>query len=89
MRSHDPNYKFETMTINRNYAGTKISPTNRRVIGLGNYTGGELVFTDKTSPHYGSHNIRNKWLKFDGRIEHNVKLFKSTRYTMVFCIWWT
>jgi hypothetical protein len=28
--------------------------------------GGELVFSDKKSPHYGTHNIKNKFLKFDG-----------------------
>ena len=50
-------------------------------------TGGELVFTDKKSPHYGSHNIKNKWLKFDGKYEHYVKPFKGTRYTIVYYSW--
>eukprot|EP01051_Picozoa_sp_SAG22_P011870 SAG22_NODE_1181_length_5234_cov_12.279455_6_plen_56_part_00 len=27
------------------------------IIGLGNYTGGELVFTDKKSPNYGVHTV--------------------------------
>ena len=30
------------------------------IIGLGNYTGVELVFNDKQSLYYGTHNIKNK-----------------------------
>eukprot|EP01052_Picozoa_sp_SAG31_P000900 SAG31_NODE_28_length_32713_cov_39.100509_10_plen_51_part_00 len=44
-----------------------------------NYTGGGLVFSHKKSPHCGSHNINNKWLKFDGSTEHFVKPFTRTR----------
>ena len=54
---------------------------------IGNYTGGELVFTDKKSPYYGSHNIKNKWLKFVGDTPHYVKPFKGTRYTLVYYHW--
>ena len=36
------------------------------IIGLGNYTSGELVFSDKKSPNYGVHNIKNRWFKFVG-----------------------
>ena len=88
MRSHNPSYKFDAVTINKNHAAAKHVDKNNKppsyIIGLGNYTGGELVFTDKKSPHYGSHNIKNKWLKFDGSTEHHVKPFKGTRYTLVY-----
>eukprot|EP01051_Picozoa_sp_SAG22_P011060 SAG22_NODE_1036_length_5904_cov_4.908355_7_plen_84_part_00 len=57
------------------------------IIGLGNYTWGELVFTDKKSPHYGTHSIKNKWQKFTGDTEHYVKPFKGTRYTLVYYHW--
>ena len=91
LRSHDPNYKFEAVTINKNHAAAKHIDKNNKghsyIIGLGNYTGGELVFTDKKSPNYGSHNIKNKWLKFVGDTEHHVKPFKGTRYTLVYYHW--
>ena len=91
MRSHNPSYKFDAVTINKNHAAAKHVDKNNKppsyIIGLGNYTGGELNFTDKKSPHYGSHNIKNKWLKFDGSTEHHVKPFKGTRYTLVYYRW--
>ena len=43
-----------------------LDPLESYIIGLGDYTGGELVFSDKKSPYYGSHNIKNKWFKFVG-----------------------
>ena len=54
---------------------------------MGDYTGGELVFTDKASPNYGTHNIKNRWLRFDGSTEHYVKPFKGERYTLVYYHW--
>ena len=68
LKTHDPNYKFEAVTINKNHAAAKHTDKNNKghsyIIGLGNYTGGDLVFNDKKSPHHGAHNIKNKWLKF-------------------------
>jgi hypothetical protein len=83
-----PNYRFQAVTINKNHAAAKHVDKNNKgysyIIGLGNYTGGELVFTNPKSPHYGSHNIKNKWLKFRGNTEHYVKPFKGERYTIVY-----
>jgi len=91
LRSHDPKYKFEAVTINKNHAAAKHVDSNNKghsyIIGLGNYTGGELVFHDKKSPHHGTHNIKNRWLKFTGDTEHSVKPFKGTRYTLVYYHW--
>ena len=91
MKQHDPKYRFDAVTINKNHAAAKhIDRQNKGhsyIIGLGNYTGGELVFTDKKSPHYGSHNIKNRWLKFTGDTEHYVKPFTGQRYTLVFYRW--
>ena len=85
------NYKFEAVTINKNQRAAKHVDKNNKghsyIIGLGNYTGGELVFTDKASPNYGVHNIKNKWLKFVGDTPHYVKPFKGTRYTLVYYHW--
>ena len=91
LKSHDPNYKFEAVTINKNHAAAKHVDKNNKghsyIIGLGNYTGGELVFNDKKSPHHGTYNIKNKWLKFVSDTEHHVKPFKGTRYTLVYYHW--
>eukprot|EP01050_Picozoa_sp_SAG11_P018856 SAG11_NODE_2916_length_2840_cov_13.306457_2_plen_112_part_00 len=46
-------------------------------------SGGELVFSDKKSLYYGSHNIKNKWLKFVGDTDHFVKPFKGTRVVVI------
>jgi hypothetical protein len=90
-KAHDPSYRFHAVTINKNHAAAKHTDQNNKghswIIGLGNYTGGELVFTDKSSPYYGTHNIKNKWLKFVGDTEHYVKPFKGERYTLVYYNW--
>ena len=91
LKSHDPNYRFEAVTINKNQKAAKHTDVNNEgnsyIIGLGNYTGGELVFSDKKSPYYGPHNIKNKWLKFVGDTDHYVKKFSGTRYTLVYYHW--
>eukprot|EP01050_Picozoa_sp_SAG11_P012850 SAG11_NODE_1458_length_4874_cov_218.142827_2_plen_167_part_00 len=88
LKQHDKNYKFESVTINKNQQSSKHIDKNNSgksyIIGLGNYTGGELVFSDKKSPYYGKHNIKNKWLKFVGDTEHYNTPFKGTRYTLVY-----
>jgi hypothetical protein len=88
LRSANLGYEFEAVTINNNHAAARHVDKNNKghsyIIGLGNYTGGELVFTDKKSPHYGTHSIKNKWLKFTGDTEHYVKPFKGTQYTLVY-----
>ena len=91
LKQHDTSYRFHAVTINKNHAAAKHIDQNNKghswIIGLGNYTGGELVFTDKSSPYYGTHNIKNRWFKFVGDTEHYVKPFKGERYTMVYYNW--
>jgi hypothetical protein len=59
------NYTFEAVTINENQqAAAHVDKNNKGhsyIIGLGDYTGGDLVFTNENSPYYGTHNIKNKW----------------------------
>ena len=85
------NYKFEAVTINENQqVAAHVDKNNKGhsyIIGLGDYTWGDLVFTDKKSPYYGTHNIKNKWFKFVGDTEHKVTPFKGTRYTLVYYHW--
>jgi hypothetical protein len=91
LKQHTPGYTPRAVTINKNHAAVKHTDKFNNppsyIIGLGNYTGGELVFSDKKSPHYGTHNIKNKFLKFDGSTEHYVKPFKGERYTIVYYRW--
>ena len=46
------------MTVNKNQKASSHTDINNvgesYIIGLGDYTGGELVFTDKNSPYYSS-----------------------------------
>ena len=70
MKSHNPSYKFDAITINKDH--TAVSHVDRNkppsyIIRLGNCAGDELNSTGKKSPHYGSHKMKNKWLKFDER----------------------
>jgi hypothetical protein len=91
LKQHDPKYRFEAVTINKNQKAHSHTDVNNvghsYIIGLGDYTGGELVFTDKDSPYYGTHNIKNKWLKFVGDTPHHVRPFKGERYTLVYYHW--
>ena len=91
LKQHAPGYTPQVVTINKNHAAAKHTDKFNNppsyIIGLGNFTGGELVFSDKKSPHYGTHNIKNKFLKFDGSTEHYVKQFKGERYTIVYYRW--
>ena len=89
IKSHAPSYRFDAVTINKNHAAAKHIDKNNTgwsyIIGLGNYTGGELVF--ESGPHKGTHNIKNRWLRFKGDHPHYVKPFKGQRYTLVYYHW--
>ena len=89
LKSHAPRYAFHSVTINKNHASAKHVDRNNKgfsyIIGLGKYTGGQLVFD--SGPYKGVHNIKNKWLKFKGDHPHWVKPFKGERYTLVFYHW--
>ena len=89
LKSNAPNYAFHSVTINKNHRSAKHTDRNNKgfsyIIGLGNYTGGDLVF--ESGDYKGSHNIKNKWLKFKGDHPHFVKPFKGERYTLVYYHW--
>jgi|TARA_B110000208_G_C11724217_1_gene413900 hypothetical protein len=86
VKAHDPKFRHTSLIINKNHAAAphkdKYNKGHSYIIGLGNYTGGELVFED--GPYKGAHNIKNKWLKFKGDHTHFVKPFKGERYTIVY-----
>ena len=89
LKSHDPKYRFQAVTLNKNHASARHTDKYNRgpsyIIGLGNYTGGELVFEEGS--YKGKHNIKNRWPKFEGDTPHYVTPFKGTRYTLVYYHW--
>ena len=89
LKAHAPNYAFHSVTVNKNQRSAKHTDKFNTgfsyIIGLGNYSGGELVFED--GPHKGSHNIKNRWLKFKGDHVHYNTAFTGERYTLVYYHW--
>ena len=86
---HDPKFKFTTIQYNKNQRAAKHKDGRNvgvsYIIGLGNYTGGELIVYDEDDKNPVKHNIRNKFYKFNGSTHfHETSPFKGERYTMVF-----
>ena len=55
------------------------------IIGLGDYTGGELIIYDENGENPRLIDIQNKFFKFDGSIyPHETAPFSGERFTMVF-----
>lgn len=82
MHVHDPKFKYTSIQINKNMAcaphrdAHNMGPSYG--IGLGRYTGGELVVDGQ------KFKLRNKFVKFDGRLLHHVEPFKGERYTLIY-----
>lgn len=80
--SHDPNFEWTTIQINKNIQSPPHIDKNNvgmsYIIGFGDYTGGDLVI--EGIPH----DIKNKFLKFDGTLGHWVSDFIGTRYSIIF-----
>jgi len=89
-KEKDPKCRPDAVTLNKNHAAAKHVDSNNKghsyIIGLGNYmyTGGELVFTNKKSPHYMYVWI-TQYQKQMAQI-HYVKPFKGERYIIPWCI---
>lgn len=77
-----PDFKYTTIQLNKNIKSPPHIDKNNvgpsYIIGLGNYTGGELSIEGK------KHDIKNKWLYFDGTKGHWTECFEGTRYSLVF-----
>lgn len=82
MKIYDPDFKFTTIQLNKNILSPPHIDKNNvglsYIIGLGDYTGGNLVIEGK------EYNIKNRFKKFDGRLGHWVTPFQGSRYTLVF-----
>jgi hypothetical protein len=79
---HHPNFKYTTIQLNKNVLSPPHIDKNNvgpsYIIGLGEYTGGELSIEGR------KFSIKNKWKFFDGNKGHWTEPFKGTRYSIVF-----
>ena len=89
MKMRDPNFKFSSIQYNKNHKAKKHKDGHNvgisYIIGLGDYTGGELIVYDAAGKNPKKHNIKNKFYKFNGSIySHETAPYKGERYTLVF-----
>ena len=89
MKIKDPKFKFTSIQYNKNNRAKRHKDSKNvgisYIIGLGNYTGGELNIFDENEKNRVKHDIKNKFYKFNGSIyPHETVAFKGERYTLVF-----
>ena len=77
-----PDFRWTTIQLNKNVECKPHIDTNNvgksLILGWGNYTGGELVIEGKL------HNIKNKFLFFDGNRGHWTQKWIGDRYSIIF-----
>jgi len=82
IKTNQPGFEYTTIQINKNIQSLPHIDKNNMgssyIIALGNYEGGKLVLEGD------EFDIKNTWLKFDGRLGHWVKPFTGTRYSLVY-----
>lgn len=89
MRVKNPNFKFSSIQFNKNQRTAKHKDGRNvgesYIIGLGTYTGGELVVYSEDGRTSKKVDIKNKWFKFNGsKFPHETAPFKGQRYTLVY-----
>ena len=89
MRMKDPKFKFTSIQYNKNHRAARHRDAKNTgisyIVGLGNYTGGELTIFDENEKNPVKHDIKGKFNTFDGsKYPHETCPFKGERYTLVF-----
>jgi len=89
MRLKDPKFKFTSIQYNKNHRAARHRDAKNTgvsyIVGLGNYTGGELTIFDENEENPVKHDIKGKFNTFDGsKYPHETCPFKGERYTLVF-----
>jgi len=85
-----PDFEFTTIQFNKNYQCKKHIDKNNigisRIIGLGDYEGGELlIYYDGEDEEPKSIDIKNKFFEFDGsKYYHETAPFTGERHTLVY-----
>ena len=83
----DPNFKYTTITINKNVKALPHKDKNNSgislIIGFGDYTGGGLYVEEDGT--YNLHDIKEKVLYFDGvSNRHYTEEFTGNRWTLIY-----
>jgi hypothetical protein len=89
MRLKDPKFKFTSIQYNKNHRAARHRDAKNTgisyIVGLGDYTGGELTIFDENEKNPEKHDIKGKFNTFDGsKYPHETCPFKGERYTLVF-----
>lgn len=89
MRLKNPKFKFTSIQFNKNHRAARHTDARNTgvsyIVGLGDYTGGELLIFDENENNPVKHDIKNKFNTFNGSIyAHETAPFKGERYTLVF-----
>lgn len=89
MRMKDPKFKFTSIQYNKNHRAARHRDAKNTgisyIVGLGNYTGGELTIFDENEKNPVKHDIKGKFNTFDGsKYPHETCPFRGERYTLVF-----
>ena len=89
MKEFDSSFKFTSIQFNKNNRTSKHTDSynigESYMIGLGDYTGGELLIYDKNGKNKKKYKTKNTWIKFNGSIyPHETNFFTGERYTVVF-----
>jgi len=89
MRLKDPKFKFTSIQYNKNHRAARHRDAKNTgisyIVGLGDYTGGELLIFDENEKNPVKHDIKGKFNTFNGsKYPHETAPFKGERYTLVF-----
>lgn len=89
MRLKDPSFKFTSIQYNKNNRAARHRDAKNvgvsYIVGLGDYTGGELIIFDENEKNPVKHDIKDKFYSFNGSVyPHETAPYKGERYTLVF-----
>ena len=89
MRLRDPKFKFTSVQYNKNHRTARHRDASNvgvsYIVGLGDYTGGDLIIFDENEKNPVRHDIRNKFYTFNGsKYPHETAPYRGERYTLVF-----
>lgn len=89
MKLHNPNFKYTSIQFNKDNRTAKHVDAHNvgvsEMIGLGDYSGGDVRVFDEFGKNPKDYNVKNKWLRFDGSLyPHETTPFTGTRYTLVY-----
>ena len=89
MRLKDPKFKFTSIQYNKNNRAARHRDAKNvgvsYIVGLGDYTGGELIVFDENEKNPVKHDIKDKFYSFNGsKYPHETAPYKGERYTIVF-----